>query len=113
MNKTDNAFMSIQPGGEVDSNLFLIGNGMGFYDIEYVNKIDNKFLFLASDGLGQSLDNGYFSMASELAPIKKQLFVPHLYDNRNLALANPITAHMFATQFNAIGRASVQSEKQR
>lgn len=113
MNKTDNAFMSIQPGGEVDSNLFLIGNGMGFYDIEYVNKIDNKFLFLASDGLGQSLDNGYFSMASELAPIKKQLFVPHLYDNRNLALANPITAYTSASEYNAIAMASVRTQKKR
>lgn len=113
MNKADNTFMSTQPGNEVDSHLFIIGNGMGFYDIEYINKIDNKFLFLATDGLGQSLDDGYFSLTSNLNPIKTSLFVPHLYTTKESALANPVTAHMPATQFNAIGHASAQSEKQR
>ncbi len=113
MNKTDNTFMSTQPGNEVDSHLFIIGNGMGFYDIEYVNKIDNKFLFLATDGLGQSLSDGYFSLTSNLIPIKTRLFVPHLYTTKESALSNPVTAQMPTTQFDAIGHASVQSEKQR
>ena len=73
----------------------------------------NKFAYWASDGLGQSLDNGYFSMSSELAPIKKQLFVPHLYDNRNLALANPITAYTTASEYNVIAMASVRAQKKR
>ena len=113
MTKTDHTFMSTQPGNEIDSDLFLIGSGMGFYDIEYINKFDNKFLFLATDGMGQSLDDGYFSLTSSLNPIKTRLFVPCLYTTKESALENPVTAHMPATQFNAIAQVSTQSQKKR
>lgn len=111
MEQKNNLFMNIQPGNMVDCDMFKIGLQMGFYDIEYVNCFDDKFLFHATDGLGNFLDDGYFCVPKKLVPITKPLYIPQLYLTKKEALQSIASQESTPTTQKAISTRPAHTQK--
>lgn len=89
--KSDNTFMGVKPGKIVENDeVFVIGRGrFNLFDIHYIGKINEVFLFLARDCLGCSVYDGYFCVSGNLQP-RQRVHIPKLYETKYAALCNTV-----------------------